>query len=311
MGITSIISGSADAKSHELYVSNGNFCVSGKEISREMGYSKGKKFKDITALLNAGVLEEFLNVGEMLLKESESAIDNGKIQFHSPIDKTAKILCAGFNYYKHNVENNLSIPSIPYFFQRAFTTVVGPYDTILKPKMTKKMDYEIELAVMIGKRGKYISKSDAMEYVAGYFIVNDVSFRDYQFNEYNSDIMKMFGQNWLYGKNMDRSFPSGPFLVPRIKCEKEHFELETKINGERTQNASTSEMIYEIPELVHFASQGITLLPGDIISTGTPEGTARGGGHAYLSEGDIIEGTIYGIGTIRNEVVGETEINFL
>lgn len=305
MGIISIINGSVDAESHELYVSNGKFCVNGTEISKVMGYSKGKEFKDVTTLLNAGILEEFLNAGETLLKDSTSTTDIGKIQFHSPIDNTAKILCAGFNYYKHNAENNLSIPSMPYFFQRAFTTVVGPYDNILKPKLTKKMDYETELAVMIGKKGKYISKSDAMEYVAGYFIVNDVSFRDYQFNEYNSDIVKMFGQNWLYGKNMDRSFPSGPFLVPRIKCDKEYFDLETRINGERTQNASTREMIYEISELVHFASQGITLLPGDVISTGTPEGTAKGGGHTYLMEGDIIEGTIYGIGTIRNKVVGE------
>lgn len=301
----SILKGYVDGEKIQLFVSDGEHCARGSDFSATLGQADHYIHKDLPALLISEELEDFLSLGWGMIESGKRTLEISQIHLLSPISENSKILCAGFNYAKHNAENKLANPSIPYFFQRLFTTVIGPFEEIQKPKVTMKMDYETELAVMIGKKGKNIQVDDAKEYVAGYFVVNDVSFRDYQFNEYNPDITKTFGQNWLYGKNMDRSFPSGPCFMPITMNKQEHFEIETRVNGTKVQGASTSEMIFNISELIHYASRGVTLLPGDVISTGTPDGTAKGGGHAYLVDGDIVESTVKGIGTIKNLVVDE------
>lgn len=298
-----LLNGAFEGGFPQLYVSDGRLCLAGTEMDEPPGFFERSSNLRISSLLEYGQLDNFLEYSVDFFNDCNSKIRIEDLEIYSPIDETAKILCAGFNYYKHNTELRTSKPSIPYFFQRVFSTVTGPYEPILKNRVSKKMDYEVELAIMIGKMGRNIPTERASEHIAGYFVANDVSFRDFQFNEYNQDITKTFGQNWLYGKNMDRSFPSGPWLLPKQMCTNEYFEIETRVNGVLVQHSSTKEMIYDVHELIHFASQGITLKPGDVISTGTPEGTAAGGGHDFLVEGDVIEGKIKEIGSIKNKVV--------
>jgi 2-keto-4-pentenoate hydratase/2-oxohepta-3-ene-1,7-dioic acid hydratase in catechol pathway len=192
-------------------------------------------------------------------------------------------------------------------FTKFRNALIGPGDPILIPKISKKVDWEVELAVIIGRAGKYITRKDAMNYVAGYAISNDVSFRDFQFDTQLPDGKTTLGLNWVKGKGLDSSFPLGPWLVTKDEIPDPHkLEISLSVNGKRKQLSNTGDMVFKIDSLIEYVSAGITIKPGDIISTGTPQGVAAFTGEPFLKDGDIVEGAIDRIGILRNPVKAES-----
>lgn len=220
------------------------------------------------------------------------------LQLAAPIPKPQKnIFCVGKNYAAHAIElgSEEDIPKAPIFFSKTPTTVIGPNEKIPRHKnVTDALDYEGELAVVIGKTGYAISEEDAFDYVFGYTIINDVTARDLQ----NRHIQ------YLLGKSLDGTCPMGPFIVHKSQIPDPHqLQIETKVNGEVRQKASTNQMIFNIPTLISTLSQGMTLEAGDIIATGTPAGVGMGfQPPKYLHSGDRIEITVEGIGTLINTI---------
>lgn len=210
----------------------------------------------------------------------------------SPIKRPSKIVCVGLNYTKHALESGMAVPEVPILFMKATSSLCGPFDDILIPRNSTKTDWEVELAVIIGKKATYVSKNEAMDYVAGYALHNDVSERDFQLNH---------GGQWVKGKSADNFAPLGPYLVTKDEIKDPHnLRLWLKVNGETMQDSNTSDLVFDIPTLVSYISQYMTLLPGDIISTGTPSGVGLGlKPPRYLKEGDVVELGIDGLGTAR------------
>jgi 2,4-didehydro-3-deoxy-L-rhamnonate hydrolase len=209
-----------------------------------------------------------------------------------PVSKPSKIVCIGLNYSDHAKESKAAIPSEPIIFLKATTALAGPFDNIIIPKNSTKTDWEVELAVVIGKRCSYISESEALNYIAGYVLHNDVSERSFQLEKCGT---------WDKGKGCDSFAPIGPFLVtpdevPNINSAR----LWLKVNGNTMQDGNTSNLIYKIPFLISYVSQFMTLLPGDIISTGTPAGVGMGFSPSiYLKDGDTVELGIEGLGVSK------------
>jgi 2-keto-4-pentenoate hydratase/2-oxohepta-3-ene-1,7-dioic acid hydratase in catechol pathway len=256
-------------------------------------------------LLATGALESLQRAKDEITKASPGTpVENVKLL--SPVQTPEKILLLAVNYLSHSREQNVKPPTEPYVFTKFRSALIGPGDPILIPKVSEKADWEVELAVVVGKTGKYIAKKDAMDYVAGYAVSNDVSFRDFQFSTRLSDGNTTLGLNWVKGKSMDSSFPVGPWLVTRDEIPDPHkLDISLSVNGKMKQKGSTGDMIFKIDSLIEYISAGITLKPGDIISTGTPEGVAIFTGDAFLKNGDTVEGSISGIGTLRNPVESE------
>jgi 2-keto-4-pentenoate hydratase/2-oxohepta-3-ene-1,7-dioic acid hydratase in catechol pathway len=258
--------------------------------------------RDIDEVLAEGVLEELVKAGKKLSSlEGGEPIANVKVL--APVQRPEKILCVAVNYVSHGKEQSVTPPTEPYFFTKFRNAIVGPGDDILIPKVSKKVDWEVELAVIIKKEGKYIPKESAMDYVAGYTVANDVSFRDLQFPAGWPDKPNPLGLDWVKGKSLDGAFPLGPWLVTRDEIRDPHnLRISLKVNGNTKQDSTTAEMVVKIDRLIESASNGITLRPGDVISTGTPLGVAIFSGQPYLKPGDVVESTIEGIGTLTNGV---------
>ncbi len=220
-------------------------------------------------------------------------IDKGT-RLGSPLCRPSKIVCVGLNYAKHAEESGMAIPTEPVLFFKATSAIVGPNDDIIIPRGSQKTDWEVELAVVIGKKASYVEQDKAMDYVAGYVLHNDYSEREYQ--------LEREGQ-WVKGKSNDTFAPLGPFMATKDEIEDPHnLNLWLKLNGETMQNSNTSDFVFNIPELVSYISQFMTLLPGDIISTGTPFGVGLGlNPPKYLNPGDIVELGIDGLGTSKQE----------
>jgi 2,4-diketo-3-deoxy-L-fuconate hydrolase len=219
----------------------------------------------------------------------------------SPIARPSKIICVGLNYRKHAAEAGMAVPEIPILFMKATSSLSGPYDPIFIPRNSKKTDWEVELAVVIGKRAKYVSVENAMDHVAGYCLHNDVSERDFQLNH---------GGQWVKGKSADNFAPLGPFLATKEEIPDPHqLRLWLKLNGKTLQDSSTSDLIFDIPTIVSHISQYMTLLPGDIISTGTPAGVGMGlkPEPKYLEHGDVVELGIEGLGISRQVAINDPE----
>ncbi|MDW8084497.1 MAG: fumarylacetoacetate hydrolase family protein [Candidatus Caldarchaeum sp.] len=228
-----------------------------------------------------------------------------EISFRAPVPDAKKILCVAANYVAHGQEMNIKIPEQPYFFGKYPNSLVGHEENVLIPKTSTKVDHEVELAVVIGKKGKYISKDKAYEYVAGYTVFNDVSFRDKQLPPGWPDRLNPFGQNWILGKSLDTAAPCGPYLVTRDEVGSPYpLRLFLRVNGEVRQEGSTNDMYYKIGELLEYISDGLTLEPGDIIATGTPAGVAAAG-KAFLKEKDVMEAEVEKLGILRNQLVKE------
>jgi 2,4-didehydro-3-deoxy-L-rhamnonate hydrolase len=207
----------------------------------------------------------------------------------SCVARPSKIVCIGLNYAKHAAESGMAIPTEPVVFMKASTSLCGPNDNVIIPKNSVKTDWEVELAVVIGKKASYITEAEAMDYVAGYCIHNDVSEREFQLER---------GGQWDKGKSNDTFAPIGPFLVTSDEVADPHnLNLWLELNGKRIQDSNTNDLIFNIPLIVSYLSNFMTLLPGDVISTGTPAGVGLGfKPPVYLKPGDIMKLGIDGLG---------------
>ena len=214
------------------------------------------------------------------------------VRVGSPFTRPSKIICVGLNYSKHAAESKMPLPSEPILFFKATTSFTGPNDDLIIPKNSKKTDWEVELAVVIGKKASYVDEQSAMEYVAGFCVHNDYSEREFQ--------LERNGQ-WVKGKSADTFAPMGPFMATRDEVPNYgNLRLWLKVNGKILQDSNTNDLIFGIPFLVSYISQFMTLLPGDVISTGTPAGVGLGfNPPVFLKPGDKVELGIDGLGEQR------------
>ena len=214
------------------------------------------------------------------------------VRLGPPLLRPSKIVCVGLNYSKHAKESGMDVPEEPVLFFKASSAIIGPYDSIIIPKGSEKSDWEVELAIVIGNKASYVSEKDALSHVAGYVLHNDVSERSYQ--------LERSGQ-WVKGKSCDTFAPIGPFIAtPDEIGDPNNLNLWLKLNGEQMQNSNTSDFIFNIQQVVSYISQFMTLLPGDVISTGTPFGVGLGlNPPRYLKDGDVIELGIDGLGVSK------------
>ena len=213
-----------------------------------------------------------------------------------PVANPSKILCIGLNYAKHAKETNLPLPKEPILFMKSTTAITGPNDPIIIPKNSVKTDWEVELAFVMGKKASYVSEEEAMDHVAGYCLHNDVSEREFQLER---------GGTWDKGKGCDTFAPLGPWMATKDEITDPHnLRLWLKVNGQMMQDGNTDDLVFNIPQLVSYISQFMTLLPGDIVSTGTPAGVGLGfNPPVYLKPGDIVELGIDGLGTSKQPVI--------
>ena len=213
-----------------------------------------------------------------------------------PLTRPSKIVCIGLNFRDHANESKMEIPKEPVIFFKSTTSVVGPNDDLVIPKNGSKVDWEVELAVVIRRRASYVDPDEALDHVAGYVLHNDYSEREFQLER---------GGQWVKGKSADTFAPLGPFLATREEIpDTTHLGMWLKVNGVYRQRSSTSEMIFDVPTLVSYVSQFMTLLPGDIISTGTPAGVALGmKPPQYLRPEDVVELGIDHLGESRQKVI--------
>jgi 2-keto-4-pentenoate hydratase/2-oxohepta-3-ene-1,7-dioic acid hydratase in catechol pathway len=252
--------------------------------------------ESVDQLLDGRLLAAVAKAESRLTSGSGTPVKSVKLR--SPVLYPEKILMVAVNYGAHGAETGTPPPPYPYLFAKFRNAIIGPDDPILLPKASKKVDWEVELAVVIGKEGKDIKKGKAYDYVAGYTVSNDVSYRDFQGQKNES-----LGLNWMKGKAMDASMPLGPWLVTSDEITDPHdLDISLTVNGVRKQHSNTKDMLIKIDELVAYASIGTTLKPGDIISTGTPEGIGAATGGPFLKDGDVVEAKVEKIGTLRNPV---------
>lgn len=217
------------------------------------------------------------------------------VRLSSPVSRPSKIVCIGLNYADHAKETKANIPKEPIIFFKSTTALCGPYDNVIIPKNSVKTDWEVELAVVIGKKASYVDEVDALNYVAGYCLHNDLSEREFQ--------LEKNGQ-WVKGKSCDTFAPLGPFMATKDEVNNvDNLRLWLTVNGKKMQDGNTANFIFGIPFLVSYVSRFMTLLPGDIISTGTPAGVGLGmNPPVYLKDGDVMELGIDGLGTSKQNV---------
>ena len=238
-----------------------------------------------------------LNRLEKFVRENKSSLSKvaGSVRLGSPVARPSKIICIGLNYADHAKETNAKIPTEPIIFFKSTTALIGPFDDVVIPKNSKKTDWEVELAVVMGKKTSYVEEQEALDYVAGYCLHNDLSEREFQ--------LERNGQ-WVKGKSCDTFAPLGPFVATKDEIEDVNkLRLWLKVNGQVMQDGNTSDFIFKIPFLISYLSQFMTLLPGDVISTGTPAGVGLGmNPQVYLKQGDVVELGIDGLGTSKQKV---------
>ncbi|OJU27521.1 MAG: ureidoglycolate lyase [Sphingobacteriales bacterium 41-5] len=233
-------------------------------------------------------LQKFINEN----KGSLQVVSHNE-RLDSPVARPSKIICIGLNYALHAKETNAPIPKEPIIFFKATTALCGPDDDVIIPKNSEKTDWEVELAVIIGKKCSYVEESEALDYVAGYALHNDYSERAFQIGR---------GGQWVKGKSCDTFAPLGPFLATKEEIpDPNNLTLWLKVNGELLQNSTTSDFIFNVQQVISHLSQFMTLLPGDVISTGTPAGVGLGMKPEpwYLKPGDVVELGIEGLGTSK------------
>ncbi len=257
---------------------------------------------DMLALISSGAAG--LAAVRKLLQSKGTDLALAGLKLLAPIPRPRKnVFCIGWNYLEHFAEgeairhNGQDLPAYPVFFSKAPTAVTGPYDAIpYDAKVSEQIDWEVELAVIIGKNGKNISENEALDYVFGYTVVNDVTARDLQ---------RRHGGQWLKGKSLDGACPMGPWIVTRDELDPNNLRVVTRVNGIPKQDSNTRHLYFKVPRLIAELSLGMTLEAGDIISTGTPPGV----GFArkppeFLKPGDLLETEIEGIGRLENRISG-------
>ena len=229
------------------------------------------------------------------LAEMDLPAESFEVRLGCPVVNPSKIICLGKNYAEHAREGGFDNPESPLLFCKTPNTLNGPFDPVLLPRSSGQVDWEVELAVIIGKEGKRISKKEALHYVGGYTVMNDVSGREAQFAD----------SQWFRGKSFDTFAPLGPCIVTPDEIDDiGSLRLTARVDGRRMQDGTTRDLIFDIPTLIENISEDITLIPGDVISTGTPSGVGIfRDPPVTLQPGDVVECSISGIGTIRNRVV--------
>lgn len=254
---------------------------------------------DMGALLAGdwpGLLERVEANAATLAEDRQVAIEHRTTRLGPPVPRPRNVICLGLNYRQHATEQGLATPPRPLLFAKASTSVIGPTDDIVLPESAGQVDYEVELAVVIGARAKKVPASRALEFVAGYMAVNDVSAREAQFGD---------GQ-WFRGKSFDTFCPTGPYLVTKEQVPDPHsLTLRCLVNGQVMQQARTSDLIFDIPAIIEFITRDITLQPGDIVATGTPSGVGIfRKPPVLLKAGDVVVCEVERIGRLENRVVG-------
>jgi 2,4-didehydro-3-deoxy-L-rhamnonate hydrolase len=231
---------------------------------------------------------------ELHLKTLPVITDNQR--FGSPILRPSKIICIGLNYMDHAKEAGMELPKEPIIFFKSTSALCGPNDSLIIPRTSTKTDWEVELAVVIGKRASYISEGEASQYIAGYCLHNDYSEREFQLER---------GGQWVKGKSCDSFAPLGPVLMtPGEITDVNNLKMWLKVNGQMMQDSNSKHLVFKIPFIISYLSQFMTLLPGDVISTGTPAGVGMGmKPPLYLKKGDVIELGIENLGEQRQEAI--------
>jgi 2-keto-4-pentenoate hydratase/2-oxohepta-3-ene-1,7-dioic acid hydratase in catechol pathway len=251
------------------------------------------KLKDVTPeMLAPAALERLRGVDVASLPLVE-----GNPRIGAPIAGIPKIVCVGLNYTDHAKETGAQTPAEPVLFMKPTTAISGPYDDVIRPKGSQKLDWEVELGIVIGTTARYVSVHDAPKHIAGYCIVNDVSEREFQLER---------GGNWMKGKSADTFAPIGPWLVTADEVpDPQVLDLFCEVNGQRMQNGTTRNMIFPVNHLVSYISHFLTLLPGDVIPTGTPAGVGLGQKPQprFLQPGETMRLGITGLGEQRQKVV--------
>ena len=249
------------------------------------------KYPDMSAFLAAG--SAGLADAEAVARTSSKTYGLNEVTLLAPVPRPGKIVAVGLNYMDHAIETKMEIPKTPVIFAKFTSSINGPDSPVVLPKDDPQGDYEAELAVVIGRTAKAVSESDAMNYIAGYMPLNDVSARRWQFAD----------KQWVRGKSCDTFCPTGPWLTTRDSIADPHaLYIRMRVNGETVQNSNTSNLIFRIPKLIEFISEGITLEPGDIIATGTPAGVGVfRKPPVFLKSGDVLEVDIEGLGVLRNK----------
>lgn len=269
------------------------------EIGKEQpGVIINNKRYDVSTIISDYNESFFENNGLEILKKAlknnpELPEVDKNIRLGSPVARPSKIICIGLNYVDHCKETNAPIPTEPIIFFKSTSSLCGPNDDLIIPKNSTKTDWEVELAFVVGKRASYIDEADALNYVAGYALLNDYSERAFQ--------IEMGGQ-WAKGKGCDSFAPLGPFLATQDEiADVNNIPMWLTVNGKKFQNSNTSNLVFKIPFLLHYLSQFMTLLPGDIISTGTPPGVGLGikPYPIYVNPGDVIELGMDGLGSSK------------
>jgi len=250
-------------------------------------------------------VRDIISGGAATLKAAEQASrgpkairqDAAGVKLLAPIPDPPKIICLGLNYRDHAIESGATIPKEPILFSKYATALIGHEEAIVLPPVSREVDYEAELVIVVGKRGRNIRSSEAMSHVAGYTIGHDVSARDWQ--------LKKEGKQWMVGKTFDTFAPTGPVIVTSDEMsDPHHLPIRLRLNGQTMQDSNTGQMIFDVPSVLAYLSQVFTLEPGDLIFTGTPPGV----GFArkppvFLKAGDVVEVEIEGIGVLRNPVI--------
>jgi 2-keto-4-pentenoate hydratase/2-oxohepta-3-ene-1,7-dioic acid hydratase in catechol pathway len=286
----------------------GNAILDLEKASQVLLQSAPKLPSDMLSFLEAGdealraarrIEEAMISMGDLdrQLKEEGVLHTENHVRLTAPILNPRKIVCIGLNYRDHCTEQNIALPQSPVIFTKFTTAIIGQNDAIVHPALTKQLDYEAELAFIIGKKGRHIPEEEALNYVAGYMICHDVSARDVQFSD----------KQWVRGKSFDTFAPMGPYLVTGDEIGDPHnLDIKLYLNGQLLQDSNTRHLVFNVPYLIAFLSKAFTFLPGDVVSTGTPAGVGVfRKPPIFMKPGDTVEIEIAKIGRLTNRVVAE------
>jgi len=277
---------------------------SGSTYSKRVGIELQNEILDLTGSLQINSAMEFIQAGPSLMEKvhrlasnSEFKVSTNDVELLAPINGPDKVICIGMNYKDHCEEQGAPIPKEPVVFNKFPSTIVGPFDNLPYPEISKELDWEVELVIVIGKSGFNIPENKAADHIFGYTVAHDVSARDWQ--------LRRNGGQWLLGKSMNAFCPIGPCITTSDEIGNPHnLDLKCSVNGVTKQNSNTKQLVFNCHQIVAWCSQFCTLLPGDLILTGTPPGVGCFmKPPQFLKKGDVVECTIEKIGTIKNEVV--------
>lgn len=273
----------------------------GRSGEEKPGILKDDRYYDVSALVKDYDEDFFSNDGlsqlaERLRQPGQTLPEISKdVRLGCPVNRPSKIICIGLNYADHAKESNMELPKEPVVFFKATSAITGPNDELVIPRNSAKTDWEVELAVVIGRKTSYVDEANANDYIAGYMLHNDYSERAFQLER---------GGQWVKGKSCDTFAPLGPWLVTKDEiADTNNLRLWLTVNGKTYQDGNTSNLVFKIPFLVSYLSQFMTLMPGDIISTGTPAGVGLGQkpDPVYIKPGDVIELGIDGLGSSKQQ----------